>query len=294
MFAKNQYQLLDFGRGRRLERFGEVILDRPCPAAEHEKIAKASLWKTADARFEETKGERGVWRDSNPIPDKWRISHKNAVFELKRTPFGHIGLFAEQADNWEWIAEQVRNYDGASQGGSEPDALRMKVLNLFAYTGGSTLAAAAAGAEVVHIDAAKNVTGWARTNAELSGLGQAPIRWIAEDALKFVERELRRGNGYDAVILDPPSYGHGPGGQAWQLSAHLPELLRGCAELTNATGRFILLTCHTAGFGPQQLVDLLCEAIGDRAPEQIEAGEMTITAADGRELPSGVTVRCTM
>ena len=149
---------------------------------------------------------RGNGRDRRELPERWTIAHGPLQFELKRTDFGHLGLFPEQAENWDWIAERV-----AAAG--RP----LKVLNLFAYTGGSTLAAAAAGAEVVHVDAAKNIVAWARRNAELSGLADAPIRWIAEDAMKFVKRELKRGNRYDAVILDPPSYGHGPQGEVWRL-----------------------------------------------------------------------------
>jgi 23S rRNA (cytosine1962-C5)-methyltransferase len=195
------------------------------------------------------------------------------VFELRRTDFGHLGLFPEQADNWKWLT-------GVIAAAGKP----LKVLNLFAYTGGSTLAACAAGAEVVHIDAAKNVVAWARKNAELSGLADRPIRWIAEDALKFARRELRRGQSYDAVILDPPSYGHGPAGQPWKLGDHLPELLNLCGELTTGRRAFILLSCHTPGYDSALLQQLLRDAFG-RGRE--EAGEMRLVAADGRELPCG-------
>ena len=165
----------------------------------------------------------------------------------------------------------------------------MKVFNLFAYTGGSTLAAAAAGAEVVHVDAAKNIVAWARRNAELSGLGDAPIRWIAEDAMKFVKRELKRGNRYDAVILDPPSYGHGPQGEVWRLSKHLPRLLSLCHELTAGRPEFMLLTCHTPGYGPDTLREMMLEAFGSEGI--VSAGALTIRSAAGRMLPSGAVVR---
>ena len=182
-----------------------------------------------------------------PVPLFQRTVRQGSLaFELKRTDFGHVGLFAEQAENWEWIARILSPLplgEGQGEGNTErsqgPHPLplsqrergdSLKVLNLFGYTGGSTLAAAAAGAEVVHVDAAKNVVAWARRNAELSGLADAPIRWIVEDATKFVKRELRRGNRYDAVILDPPSYGHGPRGEVWRLSKHLPRLLALCAS----------------------------------------------------------------
>ena len=165
------------------------------------------------------------------------------------------------------------------------------MLNLFAYTGGSTLAAAAAGAEVVHVDAARNIVAWARRNAELCGLAEAPIRWIAEDAMKFVKRELKRGNHYDAVILDPPSYGHGPRGEVWRLSKHLPRLLAMCGQLTAGRRQFMLLTCHTPGFPPARLREMMAEALGEEDRGAVSARELTIRAATGRELPSGVAVR---
>jgi len=166
-----------------------------------------------------------------------------------------------------------------------------KVLNLFAYTGGSTLAAAACGAEVVHVDAARNTIDRARRNAELSGMAQMPIRWIAEDAMKFVKRELKRGNGYDAVILDPPSYGHGPRGEVWRLAKHLPRLLRLCGELTAGRRRFMLLTCHTPGYGPPRLEEMMADALEEAEGGTIEAGELTIRAATGRQMPGGVVVQ---
>jgi 23S rRNA (cytosine1962-C5)-methyltransferase len=208
-------------------------------------------------------------------------------FELKRTDFGHLGLFPEQAENWDWISRL-----SASQGADVPSAAKhpLKILNLFAYTGGSTLAAAAAGAEVTHVDAAKNTVAWARRNAELSGLAAAPIRWIAEDAVKFVKREVKRGNRYDALILDPPSYGHGPRGEVWRLSKHLPRLLDLCAELTAGRPRFMLLTCHTPGYDAESLEKMMREVVGSK--QRVVSRPLTIRTADGRRLPSGVVVRC--
>nr|MBC8426721.1 class I SAM-dependent methyltransferase [bacterium] len=206
MFSVNQYQLLDFGDGRRLERFGPLVLDRPCPAAEEVTPAEPALWQAADGRFARTDGKQGEWMSAGPLPERWTISHGPLTLELKRTEFGHLGVFAEQAANWDWLTEQI---SAAHPPGRTPDAggSPLKVLNLFAYTGASTLAAAAAGAQVTHVDAARNVLAWARRNADLSAMSAAPIRWIAEDAQKFVGRELKRENRYDAVILDPPSYG---------------------------------------------------------------------------------------
>jgi 23S rRNA (cytosine1962-C5)-methyltransferase len=279
MLTADQYELLDFGAGRRLERFGALRLDRPCPAVEGVPRADASAWEDADARFEREGGNEGRWLASGELPERWTVAYGPIKLELKLTPAGHLGVFPEQADNWDWIAQQVR-------AAGEPPV----VLNLFAYTGGSTLAAAAAGAQVVHVDAAANTVAWARRNAELSDMADAPIRWIAEDAVKFVKRELRRGNRYDAVILDPPSYGHGPRGEVWRLSRQLPRLLTLCGELTAGRRQFMLLTCHTPGFDPERLLQMMTDALGNDAG-MVAARGLTIRSADGRQLPSGVVAR---
>ncbi|MCX7425425.1 MAG: class I SAM-dependent methyltransferase [Planctomycetia bacterium] len=279
MFTRDQYQLWDFGDGRRLESFGPWRLDRPCPTAEGMPQADPEAWQRIDARFERTDGENGQWSGGDAMPETWTIAHGALRLELKCSPFGHVGVFAEQAANWDWITGQV-------EASAEPP----KVLNLFAYTGGSTLAAAAAGAEVVHVDAARNTVAWARRNAELSGLADAPIRWIAEDARKFVRRELDRGNTYDAVILDPPSYGHGPRGEVWQLSQHLAGLVAMCGRLTAGRRRFMLVTCHTPGVGPDDLARLLVADLGVSAGH-VTAAAMSLDATTGRKLSSGVVAR---
>jgi 23S rRNA (cytosine1962-C5)-methyltransferase len=276
-FESQQYQLLDFGAGRRLERLGAIVLDRPCPTAEGFRQTDPAAWQHADARFDRPEGQQGTWTCRRELPERWTIAHGRLVLEIKRTLFGHVGVFAEQADNWDWIAAKASDAEHP-----------VRVLNLFAYTGGSTLAAATAGAEVTHVDAAKNIVAWARRNAELAGLAKAPIRWIAEDALKFVKREIRRGNRYDAVIMDPPSYGHGPNGEPWQLPKHLPRLLQMCAELTDPRPRFMLLTCHTPGFTPGRLGEMMGDAFGEGC---VEARGLVLHTAAGRELPSGVAAR---
>jgi 23S rRNA (cytosine1962-C5)-methyltransferase len=284
-----QYQLLDFGDGRRLERFGPLVLDRPCPAAEG--IRRAAPWTQADARFDRGDGEQGQWTLRGEVASTWTINLAGKighplVFELKRTDFGHVGLFPEQAENWGWLAEQLALL--AMRLGRPP-----RLLNLFAHTGGSTLAAAAAGAEVTHVDAARNVTNWARRNAELSGLGAAPIRWIAEDAMKYVGREIRRGSRYDGFVLDPPSYGHGARGEVWQLDRHLPELLAACAELAAPGPSLMLLTCHTPGYTPERLGELLTRVISCKMPSAvaIQAAELTLRSATSRLLPCGTVAR---
>ncbi len=281
MLQTRQYQLLDFGEGRRLERFRDFVVDRPCPAIEGMAKAKPSLWRTAETRFERDDSGKGRWLGSHLPGDPWTVSHGPATFELKLTPLGQVGIFPEQADNWSWVFERV---GAAAQAGAT-----LRVLNLFAYTGGSTLAAAAAGAEVVHVDAAKNIVAWARRNAWRSGLDQCPIRWLVEDASKFVRRECKRGSRYDAVILDPPSYGHGCRGEVWQLPKHLPDMLHACAELTGGRPHFLLLTCHTPGYDPERLAELIRNAFGTTGSLTVEP--LTIAMASGRQLPAGAAVR---
>jgi 23S rRNA (cytosine1962-C5)-methyltransferase len=279
MFSPDQYELLDFGGGRRLERFGEVTLDRPCPAAADMPSADPAAWRRADARFDETDAEQGTWTFHRTLPERWTIAHGPLVLEVKPTALGQVGVFPEQAENWDWIAEQV------CEAASGP----LRLLNLFAYTGGSTLAAVAAGAEVAHVDAARTMVAWARRNAESSGLTGAPIRWIVEDAVKFVKREIRRRNRYDAVILDPPSYGHGPRGEVWRLAKQLGRLLELCGQLTLPRRRFLLLTCHTPGFSPERLRELVAEALGGAG--RLTARPLVLRTAAGRELSAGVVVR---
>lgn len=285
MMPPPDYELLDFGAGRKLERFGEVVLDRPAPAADGFEPANRKLWRTATARFVRS-GEQGEWKPSDSLPEAWQIEFEirraDAAlrFELRPSPFGHVGVFPEQFANWQWIAEQVRR-------GAEPP----RVLNLFAYTGGSTLAAAAAGAQVVHVDAARNMVERARRNAELSGLGEHPIRWIVEDVLKFCRRELKRGNRYDTVMLDPPTYGHGPKGKVWKIGSDLPVLLELCGQLTERRPSSVLVTCHSPGIGPAELAAYVADGVFGHCGAPPQAGDLTLTTADGRRLPSGVYAR---
>ncbi len=280
MFASNQYELLDFGEGRKLERFGGYLLDRPAGGTEpFERSLSPGDWKQS-ARYTRTEGDRGKWSYRFPLPSTWEIEHGRLVFEVKPTEFGHVGVFPEQAANWDWIADQIERI--------EPP---VKVLNLFAYTGGSTLAAAAKGAEVVHIDAAENTIAWARQNAALSGLADAPIRWIVEDAEKFVRRELKRGNRYDAVVLDPPTFGHGPKGETWKIGDHLAPLLSLIAELTEGVPRFLLLTCHSPNLSPPVLKQRLIDAFGRDTCRYTSAEAMMISTGDGRQMPCGSRVR---
>jgi 23S rRNA (cytosine1962-C5)-methyltransferase len=292
LFTPSEYELLDFGEGHKLERFGAIIVDRPAPAAVGVRKSRSDVWSQAAARFElhgdPRGGERGHWVPANALPERWTIAFGPMRLELKPTDFGHLGVFPEQLENWEWIADQIHS-------AAKPEE-RLKVLNLFAHTGGSTLAAAITGAEVVHVDSSKSAVGWARRNAELSGLADAPIRWIVEDARRFVHRELNRGNRYDAVILDPPSYGHGPAGETWKLESDLPDLLSACVKLTAGRLEFILLTCHTPDVNPARAKALLTESLTTADSTAAKAvtvvgRALEVKRPDGALLPFGVVAR---
>lgn len=283
--AEINYELLDFGASRKLERFGAWVLDRPAPGAE-KSPAHPELWESATARYTGGRATEGTWK---PAIKKW--SEASVEFPVKLAegseyrlmlsplPSGQIGVFPEQLVNWQWIARRV----------AKPQAAR--VLNLFGYTGGSTLAAAVAGAEVTHVDAAKSMVTRARENAELSGLADAPIRWIVEDAVKFCQREVKRGNSYDAVILDPPSYGHGPQGESWSIKRDLLPLLNLCQALLAGRPKFVLLTCHTPGMGAAELSAYLSDGLFGHCGQPPESGTLYLKTSDGRKLASGEFAR---
>lgn len=280
------YQLHDFGRGRKLETFCNWMLDRPAPGADG-PIKHPDLWKEATARYDGSRSTEGEWK---PSPKAWERLEVGFIaflseelhFYLKLSPLpsGQVGVFPEQLENWTWIAKQVAKHQEA-----------IKVLNLFGYTGGSTLAAACVGAEVTHVDAAKSMVARARDNAEASGLADAAIRWIVEDAVKFCQREVKRGNQYDAVILDPPSYGHGPKGEAWSIKRDLLPLLELCRELTAGRLKFALLTCHTPGIGPAELSAYMSEGLFGHCGQPPKVGTLFLETAGGRKLESGTFAR---
>ncbi len=292
MFAPDQYALLDFGAGRKLELFGQRVVDRPAPAAQQAVRTDLARWAAADARYarytrdtrdaRDTRDDaaRGTWAVAGPLPEPWCLCRGPLVLELQCAPSGAVGAYPEQAENWDWLDRQVRSAGRT-----------LNVLNLFAYTGASTLAAAAAGARVAHVDAARPVVAWARRNAALSHLDAAPVRWLVDDARKFVGRELRRGHHYDGVILDPPTYGHGPQAQPWELARDLPGLLDACGRLTRRSPAFMLLTCHTPTIGPAQLEALLADTLGSPSRRSVLARPLVLRTADGRELSSGVVAR---
>ncbi|MEO0529203.1 MAG: class I SAM-dependent methyltransferase [Planctomycetota bacterium] len=285
------YELIDFGDGRRLERFGETVLDRPCPAAAEVNKANKAAWSDAVARYNGNRAADGKW---TPLPKRWANESDCCVpvadgqsfrLTITPTPAGQVGLFPEQLSNWQWIAKRVARLMRARP--DEPP----RVLNLFGYTGGSTLAAAVAGAAVTHVDASKPSVALARANAGNSGLAEAPIRWLVEDAVRYCEREVKRESRYDAIILDPPSYGHGPKGEEWRLSRDLPRLLDLCATLTDRTPQFFLATCHTPGVGPAELSAYLSDAIVGHCGQPPADGSLWLRTSDGRRLESGVYAR---
>ncbi len=275
MFSDSEYQLVDFGAGRKLERFGSHLVDRPAPAATAAKVADPAAWSAVAARYDRVAAAEGKWTIAAAVPDAWTIHWREVALELKLTDFGHLGLFPEHAKSWAWLVEQIALAQR-----------QLTVLNLFAYTGGATLAMAAAGARVVHVDSARSVVAWARRNAEQSGLSAAPIRWIVEDAPKFVRRELARGNHYDAVVLDPPSYGHGPKGEPWKFDAGVADLVRDCVRLGGDRLQFMLLACHTAGFSSRQAEGLLSSTTDGVGRVAVEAVELS--SGSGRRLPCGI------
>ena len=259
------HELLDAGDGRRLERFGNRVVDRPAPGASDAAVRPAT-WVNADLRF-----EPGGWIGS---AEPWTVTLEGLTFELRPTASGQIGIFPEQATNWRWLTEHVRT--------------AATVLNLFAYTGGSTLAAAAAGATVVHVDSVRSAVAWARRNAELSRLADRPIRWLVDDSEAFVRREARRGHRYEGVILDPPSFGHGRGGQAWRLEERLDGLLDACRAIA-APKAFVLLTAHAEGIDTSWLADRLRDAFGEHG--EIETLELELVASSGAPLWLGSCAR---
>ena len=259
------YELLDSGGGRKLERYGAVAVVRPEPQCLWTPALPASAWSGADATFEATDDdEAGRWRFSRPTPETWPMAWRDVRFLARFTAFRHLGVFPEHAANWAWIEKRLRQ--------AEPGR---KVLNLFGYTGIASLAAAGAGATVTHVDASRRAIGWARENAAASGLSSSPVRWLCEDARKWVAREVRRGERYDGIILDPPKFGRGPAGETWRLYEDLPELLRGSARLLSDGALFLILNAYSERLTGSALAHLTREALDGRSGS-IDWGELAL------------------
>jgi len=270
------YELLDCSDGARLERWGKYILIRPDPQVIWKNRRNHPLWESPDAVYTRSKTGGGSWTINN-LPPEWRICYGKLTFTVKPMGFKHTGLFPEQAANWDRIMPLIKS-------AGRP----IRVLNLFAYTGGATVAAAAAGAEVCHVDAAKNMVQRAKENAELSGLGSAKIRYIVDDCKKFVEREARRGHAYDAVIMDPPSYGRGPSGELWKLEENVDELIAKPAKLLSDQPLFFLVSSYTAGLAPSSIAYMLALELTRRFGGSVSADELGLpVTASGAVLPCG-------
>jgi len=270
------YQLLDSGMGNKLERVGAYLLVRPSPQAIWSPSLARERWEETDAVYVRSATGGGKWAFKRRLPEKWGIEFGEHRFLIKPTGFGHLGIFPEQRESWEWISEKVKNAKR-----------EIAVLNLFAYTGGSTMAAASAGASVCHVDASKGVVDWGRENAALSELSGRSIRWIVDDVKKFTNKEIRRGKRYDAIILDPPSFGRGAKAEVWKIEEDLTKLLNKCRELLSDAPLFVLLSCHSPGFTPLVLQNLLADMMSN-SEGKLSGAEMVITEnASGRTLPAG-------
>ena len=275
------YRLIDAGDGEKLERWGGYILRRPDPQAIWPRRRDCVIWDKPDAHYHRSRSGGGAWEFKRKIPKRWRIKYENLSFYVEPTGFKHTGLFPEQAVNWHWLIARIKQ---------RPRPFR--VLNLFAYTGGATVAAAYGGAEVCHVDAAKGMVQRARDNLALSGLSEMPVRFIAEDVIKFVQREERRGRRYEGIIMDPPSYGRGPSGEVWKMEDRFYELVELCAGVMAPKPDFFLVNSYTTGLAPSVLGNMLKLAVGDRYGGCILADELGLKAsASDIVLPCGASGR---
>ncbi|RYZ97401.1 MAG: oxidoreductase [Sphingobacteriaceae bacterium] len=274
------YELIDCGNFEKLERFGDTVIIRPEPQAVWAKAMPESEWQRLHhIKFKGRSATNGDWLKKNPkTPDRWHIEYKNAEgaikFRLGLTSFKHVGIFPEQAVNWDYISQNIKKFKTPNP----------RVLNLFAYTGGASLMANAAGAETTHVDSIKQVVTWANENQEISGLRD--IRWVVEDALKFVKRELKRGKKYNGIILDPPAYGHGPNGEKWKLEDHINEMMHDVMQLLDPDEHFLILNTYSLGFSSVIIENLIRSAHPN--VQNLETGELYLQATSGPKLPLGV------
>ncbi|MEW9698898.1 class I SAM-dependent methyltransferase [Paenibacillus sp. SI8] len=283
-YAKDwaDYELLDTGDGEKLERWGTYVLRRPDPQIIWPLVKETSAWREADAHYHRSTSGGGQWENHTELPERWTITYdQKLTFYIKPTGFKHTGLFPEQAVNWKWMIEKI-------QGAGRP----IKVLNLFAYTGGASLACAYAGAEVCHVDASKGVVQWAKENLHLSGMGSRPVRFITDDVFKFVQREQRRGSKYDAIIMDPPSYGRGPNGETWKLEEDLYPFIQTCMSILTDNPLFLLINSYTTGISSTVLHNILSMAMKQKHGGTISSGEIGLPIThSGLMLPCGILGR---
>ena len=274
------YEVIDTSDGEKLERWGDYILVRPDPQVIWHTPKKDKRWNKLNGHYYRSKKGGGQW-DFFDLPEQWSINYKELTFNLKPFSFKHTGLFPEQATNWDWCSEKIKN-------AGRP----IKVLNLFAYTGGATLAAANAGASVTHVDASKGMVTWAKENAVSSGLKDAPIRWLVDDCTKFVKREIRRGNKYDAIIMDPPSYGRGPGGEIWKIEDSIYDFVKLCTEVLSDDPLFYLINSYTTGLAPSVLTYMLSTEVKSKFGGTVTSDEIGVpVSGHGLVLPCGASGR---
>lgn len=273
------YELIDASSGERLERWGDIILIRPDPQVIWNTEKKHPLWEKAHARYIRSSSGGGKWQVYKAIPERWTVGYRDLEFNIKPMGFKHTGLFPEQAVNWNLFRDIIKMSES-----------KVQVLNLFAYTGGATLACAAAGAEVVHVDASKGMVLWARENATVSKLDHKPIRWIVDDCIKFVQREIRRGNKYHGIIMDPPSYGRGPNGEVWKLEEQIYTLVQLCSQLLLDDGLFFAINSYSTGLSPSVMEYLLGVLISPAFGGTTESYEIGLPVTEsGKVLPCGST-----
>lgn len=273
------YEVLDSGDGEKLERWKDVILRRPDPQAIWPK-QRPEIWQSAHAYYHRSAKGGGEWEFFKRLPEKWSVDYKDLSFYVRPTGFKHTGLFPEQAVNWDWMS-------GLIKAAGRP----VKVLNLFGYTGGATMACAKAGAQVCHVDAAKGMVQWAGENRVKCGVSETSVRWIIDDALKFVAREERRGRFYDGIVMDPPSYGRGPGGEVWKLENELYGLVSACTRVMSENPLFMLINSYTTGLQPAVLSNMLLMTVQKRFGGHVEAGEVVLPVRAGGVLPCGASGR---
>ena len=273
------YELLDCSQGERLERWGNVILIRPDPQVIWQTPKKHPMWKNANARYHRSSTGGGHWEVLKKTPDAWRINYKELSFNVKTMGFKHTGLFPEQAVNWDYTAELIKN-------AGRP----IRVLNLFSYTGGATVACLNAGAQVVHVDASKGMVAWAKENAVASGVSDRPVRWIVDDCIKFVQREIRRGNKYDVIIMDPPSYGRGPGGEVWKLEDEIYSFVELCSQVLSDDPLMVLINSYTTGLSPAVMEYILGSVISPKFGGELSCSEIGLPVSQtGMVLPCGAS-----
>ena len=270
------YEIIDMANGEKLERWGEFTLIRPDPQIIWNKKSFENKWKNANARYNRSQTGGGAWEYKKKLPQSWQIKYKNLTFNIKPMGFKHTGLFPEQAVNWDWMINKIKK-----------ENREVKVLNLFAYTGGATVACLSAGASVCHVDSSKGMVGWAKENVESSRLSDRPVRYIIDDVVKFVQREIRRGNKYDAIVMDPPSYGRGKNGEVWQFEDSISNLVELCMQILSENPVFFLINSYTTGISAEVLANIL--KINMKKNGKISAGEIGLPMTNSKlVLPCGI------